>query len=103
MGLTGPRARDSGFIGWPGGLDVRAWDSCCAHPGQRGAPRLIRTQVQTRVWLEVEDEPDRRGPPDSEREKGEERDGLGCWAGKGEQHGWAGWATREGEKKKKAG
>jgi hypothetical protein len=38
--------------------------------GSRAVPCRGRTQARARVWLEVEDDPDRRAPPVSEREKG---------------------------------
>jgi hypothetical protein len=66
----------------------RRWDSC-----------PDRTRVQTRVWLEVEDEPDRRALPIGERE-GEERGGIG-WAGGGGEVGWASWAAQGGRRKNK--
>jgi hypothetical protein len=55
----------------------KGWGPWRARLGQHGALHLGRTRVQTRIWLEVGDEPDTRGPPDSEREKGDERGRAG--------------------------
>jgi hypothetical protein len=80
--------------------------------GPRGASRLGRTWIRNRVWLDIGDEPDRRGPPDSKREKGEERGraGLGRLGHarvKKKEKGLLGWALQEererGEKERESG
>jgi hypothetical protein len=83
----------------------------CRPRAARGAPHLGHTQDRTRVWLEVGDDPDGRGLPGSEREKGEERGRLDSagWAARGEKKkkgrlGWAMWEEKgRGEKERESG
>jgi hypothetical protein len=70
----------------------------------RRRPCRGRTRVRVRTWLELEDgdDPNRRAPPVSEGEEGEERAGR-RWAvgpGKGRKSG-AGWASHTGGRERK--
>jgi hypothetical protein len=62
------------------------------HVVGEAVPCRGRTQTQSRVWLEVGDDPDMRVPPVSERERRERRGGAGGLAGPGEEKNGAYWA-----------
>jgi hypothetical protein len=74
--------------------------TACGAGGQDSC--LGQTRVQTRVWLEVEDAPDRRALSVSEHEKGR-RDVPGGLVGPREQLGWLGRAGRRKKRKRPAG
>jgi hypothetical protein len=75
---------------------VWAWAS-------RGGEAVLRpdsTRVRAQLELEVGEDPDRRAPPVSEREK---RRARGLAGPREELAGWAGWAVREKGRGRKKG
>jgi hypothetical protein len=62
-----------------------------------------RTRARARVWLEVGDDPDRWGPPISERGGGKERAGARADWGRGKEKQATRWREEEGSGLGRAG